>query len=82
MWKESTFSVYPALNLYLHTNSDVGYPKLKKGENNEKLYINDDWWRKSTLKAKKFGYNKSASVRTLIEGLNLKENHQMNFIKI
>ena len=55
---------------------------MRKREIKLSVYLNDDEWRMLTLKAEKVGYNKSALVRSLVEGFKSKKNHQMNFTKI
>ena len=43
------------------------------------VYLNDSEWKMLTLKAEKVGYNKSALVRSLIEGFEPKEKPSEEF---
>lgn len=46
---------------------------MRKREIKLSVYLNDNEWKMLTLKAEKVGYNKSALVRSLIEGFEPKE---------
>lgn len=52
---------------------------MRKREIKLSVYLNDDEWKMLTLKAEKVGYNKSALVRSLIEGFKLKEKPSDEF---
>lgn len=71
--------------VHSHTNSNVWYPKPKKGEIELQreiklsLYLNYDEWKMLKIKAEKVGYNKSALVRSLIEGFETKESSPREF---
>ena len=45
------------------------------------VYLNYDEWKMLTLKAEKVGYNKSALVRSLIEGFEPKEKPPIEFFE-
>ena len=52
---------------------------MRKREIKLSVYLNYDEWKMLTLKAKKVGYNKSALVRSLIEGFEPKEKPSEEF---
>lgn len=52
---------------------------MRKRKMKLSVYLNDDEWRMLILKAEKVGYNKSALVRSLIEGFELKEKTSEEF---
>ncbi len=52
---------------------------MRKREIKLSVYLNYDEWKMLTLKAEKVGYNKSALVRSLIEGFEPKEKPSEEF---
>lgn len=52
---------------------------MRKREIKLSVYLNYDEWKMLTLKAEKVGYNKSALVRSLIEGFKPKEKPSDEF---
>lgn len=52
---------------------------MRKREIKLSVYLNVNEWRMLTLKAEKVGYNKSALVRSLIEGFEPKEKPSEEF---
>lgn len=52
---------------------------MRKREIKLSVYLNDSEWKMLTLKAEKVGYNKSALVRSLIEGFEPKEKPSEEF---
>lgn len=52
---------------------------MRKREIKLSVYLNYDEWKILTLKAEKVGYNKSALVRSLIEGFEPKEKPSEEF---
>ncbi len=52
---------------------------MRKREIKLSVYLNYDEWKMLTLKAEKVGYNKSALVRSLIEGFKPKEKPSEEF---
>ncbi len=52
---------------------------MRKREIKLSVYLNYDEWKMLTLKAEEVGYNKSALVRSLIEGFEPKEKPSEEF---
>lgn len=52
---------------------------MRKRKMKLSVYLNADEWRMLILKTKKVGYNKSALVRSLIEGFEPKESPLREF---
>lgn len=52
---------------------------MRKREIKLSVYLNYDEWKMLTLKAEKVGYNRSALVRSLIEGFEPKEKPSEEF---
>ena len=52
---------------------------MRKREIKLSVYLNYDEWKMLTLKAERVGYNKSALVRSLIEGFEPKEKPSEEF---
>jgi bacterial mobilization protein MobC len=77
----------PASTEFVHSHkfecgisqTQEGRKVMRKREIKLSVYLNDNEWRMLTLKAEKVGYNKSALVRSLIEGFEPKEKPSEEF---